>query len=120
MNALPDDDQRLKELLARVSPSLSDNGFSARVLAALPAKAAAQTFPTRFAVCFIGALAGLALAWNKGVTPDALELAADQLRGSFTRVSPRLMDPAVLVAFAVASLSLLYAFKGDQRNAPKY
>ena len=114
MNPLPDDEQRLQALLARPSPPLADDGFSLRVLSALPAKSSASTLavlPIRSILCTTAALAGLALAWQQGVSDETLEFAATQLRDAFSPTSPRFAEPAIVGALAVAGLSLLYAFK---------
>ncbi len=89
---------------------LRDDGFSHRVLAALPA-AAAQSAGRRRLFCLIGALAGTTVALLAGGdwsgAPDNLAAAAPPLVYALSQVN----HPAALCALAIASASVLYALR---------
>lgn len=104
-------DSSLETLLREPAPGLPDNGFSTRVLAALPAPKAPRRSRARLRFGAAGALAGIGFAyWRGGSWADAtvelrpLSTATTQLVAAFT-------DPALLLALTVTALSLLFVFR---------
>lgn len=123
LNSSLDDEQRLKTLLAHAASPLPDDGFSARVLSALPAKTSSRPFASstaRSVACAVGAFAGVALVWNHGVSPEAIAFASDQLRNSFTGALTGLAVSAISIALFTAGCSLLYAFKPNPRRILRF
>ena len=118
LNSLPsaNDDARLEALLRRAAPTLPDNGFSARVLAALPATEE-QHAPWRRAVfCLVGAAAGCGLAfWRSGASPG-LQSGLEQFGVNLADASLVFADPMVSAALVVTALSLLVAFRTELRE----
>ena len=117
----PPDDAALTAFLARAQPPLPDDGFSARVVAALPAPRRAP-LPVRPLLTAVAALAGAALSWrqfaevggSQAVTQqfndvlDGLQLAANHTLGP----TPTANLPAALsLAIGVSAVSLLYTFR---------
>lgn len=105
-----DDDRNLEALLRRTPAPLADNGFSSRVMAALPPPRRKRSIVSARAVlCSLGAAAGLALAWSNGASLGTLAAAKDQLHDAFTsaRVGG---DSTLLLVIAATVVSLLAAF----------
>jgi hypothetical protein len=117
LNSLPSDDAQLEAWLRASSslPPIADHGFTARVIATLPAPAA-QRSTRRTWFCLAGAFVGLVVAGLKissgpdftanvpAITPDAA-LALKQLA-----------DPSFLLAMGVTAASLMFAFWPDVRR----
>jgi hypothetical protein len=119
LNTAPDDDARLIAMLRETTPALPDHGFSQRVMTSLPPKTHVSVFHLRLLLSLLGAIAGLWFALQNGLSVTSLKLAADQLTESFVP-SGTMSGTHVLVALAVALLSLLYAFRNDSRLSPKF
>jgi hypothetical protein len=119
MNTAPDDNERLVTMLRETAPALPDYGFSQRVMTALPPKTHISVFHLRLSLSLLGAIAGLLFAWRNGVSVKSLKLAANQLTGSFAPTGT-MSDAHVLIALAVTLLSLLYAFRNNSRQSPKF
>ena len=109
------DDVRLHELFREIAP-LPDDGFSARVLAALPAPRSSRTPMLRAVAILIGAAAGLASSWQPLVAlashPPELEL----VRHSLAQLGGSLSDPHLLLGMALVATSMLYAFMTSARD----
>ncbi|HYD83623.1 MAG TPA: DUF5056 domain-containing protein [Opitutus sp.] len=117
LNPLSRDDERLSAILREAQPAIADDGFSTRVLAALPPpKNSAHPLLSRPFACAIGTLVGIAVAWNHGVFSASFTSAFADLRSSVSTslatnadmpASPGL---ALALALAVTGASLFYAF----------
>ncbi len=109
------DDARLEALLRRPAPPLADDGFSARVLAALPPVRAAAAGSAKIVrrherAEWLGVWVGVVVAllgcffWPTSPAESA---------GAFFRAvsnATYLADPALALAVLVAAGSILYAF----------
>ncbi len=117
-SANTNDDARLEALLRRAAPELSDHGFSARVLAALPAVTESHTpaLSRRLVVCIVGAGAGCGLVLWRGVSGTELESGADRLGDALVNLGPSLADPLFTAALGVTLFSLVVAFRAELRH----
>jgi hypothetical protein len=116
MSASPDPESTpdaLEKLLRaeHASPTrIADDGFSARVLRALPRKSTKQKYVSDYRplLCFIGALTGLVMGVRETSLPtfeDASVLYADWV--SLTaRASTWMLEPTQLIALGAIALSL--------------
>jgi hypothetical protein len=111
LNSPTSDDERLQAMLRESSPPLADDGFSTRVIAALPPEKQTFVLYARLAVCALGASIGLVFTWKRGVSTESLILAANQILESVAQTGMGLGDSRIVAALAVTALSLLYAFK---------
>jgi hypothetical protein len=101
---------------------IADDGFSDRVLRALPPKSATRKLAVDYRplLCFVGALTGLAMGAQETSLPtldDASALYADWL--SLTaRVSQWMIEPTQLIALGAIALSLgiLWLLDEQPRN----
>ena len=116
MNTIPDPSEDPLEMLLRKNPEpIADNGFSARVLAALPPPPPKpRRLPNRrVIVCSLGGLVGLVWALVQSGLPRADDLAAfaSTITTPMTRAAALFSDPTVivLVALIIASLAFAYA-----------
>ena len=111
-------DARLAALLRDRSTALADEGFSARVLAALPPPRRTPTpaLGRRLAVGWAGAVAGIAFALWRGTSPTDLQTAFDQTGVALLKATAVLADPVFVIAFVATGLSLLFAFKSELRT----
>ena len=116
LNHPANDDARLEAMLRRAAPPLPDDGFSARVLAALPAPEAAAALWRRIAFCLAGAAAGYGFAlWRGAAWPD-LQLELEQFATALVNATSTLADPLLGAALVVTALSLLFAFQSELRE----
>lgn len=116
MNAKPNPSEDPLEALLRETPTpLADDGFSLRVLTALPPPATKpRRLPGRRTIaCSLGALTGLALARAGSGPLQASDYTAfgATLVTSTARAANFLSDPTVLTlgALTLASLAVAYA-----------
>ena len=107
-------DDPLEELLRKNSAPLADNGFSARVLAAIPPPPLRQqAHPSRRLIaCILGALTGLLWAFATSGLPNVRDLIAfgSQLTTSMASVGISLSTPSVLLVGTLILVSLAFAF----------
>ncbi len=118
LNSSSRDDARLEALLRRSATTLPDDGFSARVLAALPPPSQlAAPSDARWHVALAGGLAGTVFALG-GVflRPNLGTNLADSLVALGQSMSI-LADPMCLLAFGITALSLFYVFRPAPRHA---
>lgn len=110
MNDRPPDDARLEAWLRSDSEALPDDGFSARVLAALPP--ARPSFAWRRTLLVAaGAALGYALALAAGASVSGLAAAAlDEMR----RASADLADPWIAASAAATIGLLVYLWQDDE------
>lgn len=104
------DEARLEAWLREPTPSVPDNGFSARVLAALPPTRANQPSHLlvknliRLAVCLVGAATGEGIAYAVGLSLSVPPETFDSVRVA-------LENPGKLGALVVAALAVGYALR---------
>jgi hypothetical protein len=112
----PGDDDRLDTLLRRSTEApLPDNGFSARVLAALPPRPREDRDWLRAILCLLAAAAGLAVALARpGVWTD-LPAASTQLVTAVDALLIPLRDPWLLTA-VVAGILFLPLISSDSKS----
>lgn len=111
------EDARIADLLRRHHPALPDDGFSRRVLAALPDERNPSSSRSRWIVCAIGAAVGLAVAAGAARSPEAWTAASGQLRIALSTTSGRLAETSpetpigLALALVVTAASWLFAFR---------
>ena len=115
---IPPDDAQLEAWLRSANPAapLPDDGFTPRVLAALPPSTAAHGVRRRMLCVTAGAIAGTVVAFSLGGDdpghwPDVvqnLNAALQPLSG----VLPQLLKLPAVCALTVAFASVLFAFRG--------
>lgn len=113
----PASDDRLESLLRQPAAPLPDDGFSARVLCALPPPPPArQAWPRR--TCYlVGTLAGVIYLTTRDVDWSATSTATDQLAAMMVQIADSLSAPAVVLAFSITVLSLAVAFHAELRES---
>jgi len=116
VNPSSNDDAHLAALLRQNHADLPDDGFTARVLAALPPPAprAVPFFERPSARAFVfslAALAGLALALSQGLSLETLRALVPAIHQTAAASPHSLGDPAFSTALLVAAASFLYAMK---------
>ncbi len=101
-------------------PPLPDDGFSHRVLAALPPPARRRANRLRLVLCLAGALAGVALVLQH--SPDFPDIfhRLEQLDPVLNQATSQLADPAFAIALGVTAASLLFVFWRDIRLLPRF
>lgn len=112
-------DRRLEEFL-RPSP-LPDDGFTQRVLLALPPReTAGEGLLQRWIVCLVGAAIGLGTAVACTARSDfsdtrfQLEQSWAEMSASLARINAAPSPGPLLFACLVAAASLYYAFSGNR------
>ncbi len=115
MNPLPPDEPQLEALLRRnAADELADNGFSLRVLAALPPRQPG-ILSRRLAFCALGAAAGAALAAHQGADwPDRAAI-GNLLEGLFVQASGFLADPRATAALVLAGFAAFLAWRSGEK-----
>lgn len=94
-------DRSLEDLLrSPVGESLPDDGFSARVLAALPAKS--ERFFGSSVWFGVGLFAALALVLGPGRFPEIMGVETVSLGGVVVPVFTALTDPTLLLVLAIS------------------
>ena len=114
-NELPDDAQLEAWYRAHlVIPPLRDDGFSPRVLAALPTPARRSAAQRRL-FCLVGALLGtvIALVQTIGAGSRTTNLAAFEIKSGDGLT--QLANPAFCLALAIALISLWFVFRPKLR-----
>lgn len=115
-SAHANDDARLATMLRAAAPVLPDDGFSTRVLAALPAPHIERPQWGRIVFGAVGAAAGCGLAFGSGASWEDLQMGGGRIASAFLRAAPAFSDPMVAAALGVALLSLLVAFHRELRE----
>lgn len=116
LNQSSADDSRLEACLraSSATPPLPDDGFTARVLAALPPAASAwreerrRSLRRRWWFCLGGAMLGGAVSLGAGGTD--LGRTASALLPPFATVARQLATPSLGLAVAAIAVSLVVAF----------
>ena len=117
----PPDDAQLEAWLraSAAQPSLPDDGFTQRVLTALPPPAR-QPSARRMWFCTGGALVGIIVAalgaLRSGSRPGNLPALGDTIIAVLTQLSV----PAFGLALGITLLSLLFAFRDRLRLLPRW
>ena len=103
-------------MLRRAAPPLPDDGFSARVVTALPTTPQpAPTWP-RTVFCVGGALLGVGFAFWQGVRLPDLKLGLVQFEGLAASSIQFFGDPLFAAAIVLTLASLLVAFRAELRD----
>ena len=103
------EDEQLRLLLQKQAPSLSDDGFTDQVLRAIaPKKPRASHLGLWFSL--VGAITGLAFAFEKIGSWSTLSADAGQIGTALLPVLAVLSDPALIVAISAIGTSLLVTF----------
>jgi hypothetical protein len=119
----PGEDAQFEQMLARSEGALPDNGFSLRVLAALPAPRPSRPHVSvsnvlRVILCIVGAFVGLSLSWYYSWSSIEMSAFTGQLNQAWSFAVTASADPGWLTMGLVAVGSLLYAF--FERWSSKY
>ena len=112
LNFPSSDDAQIEAWLRTSSrlPPLPDNGFSARVVAALPARRQNR----RAWLCAAGTVLGVAVAALGGAFSTDWSSVLPNWPSTGADMGRILFDPMLLCALVVAALSSLYALKSDE------
>jgi len=117
-NSSPDDAQLEAWYRANVSAApLADDGFSRRVVAALPPAQRADAKRRRF--CLGGALIGVGVALGGLLSQHDLWFDLTALEPDFTHALTQLADPAVGLAFGITVISMWFVFRPKLRLLPR-
>jgi hypothetical protein len=113
----PPDDTQLESWLRTNSslPSLPDDGFSRRVLAALPASSPSRLTPRLLAIA-IGAASGIAFAAFKFSTAAPVDFSLPPLGLEMTEALAHLTDPKLHAALGTTAVTLMFVFWRDLRK----
>ena len=111
-----DDDARLEAMLREPIPLLADDGFSARVLRALPPPPPAPALWPRVSLCAVSAALGILVAFVGAAPWVNLNENWASVHAAFAPVGARLSEPAVLAALVVALASVVYALRPSFRR----
>ncbi|HEX2853200.1 MAG TPA: hypothetical protein VHO24_08180 [Opitutaceae bacterium] len=111
LNSPSSHDRRLEQALSQSLAPLADDGFSARVLAALPEKKSAAPSILRYGLCLAGATLGATLAVKQAVSPEGLSGTTVQLNEALANASVLVTDPRAFTALLITGVSLLFALK---------
>lgn len=114
LNSSDPESVALERLLRAPAPLLPDDGFSSRVLTALPP--ARRRFVQKTLVCCGGALAGVACASLQGLTWGDWQSVPQQTLALILSAIPRLTDPRFALALVATFLSLLFAFRHELKR----
>lgn len=96
-------------------PPLPDDGFSRRVLAALPRPQKSRGAPRQLVIA-LGAVAGLAFAAFKFFTAGPIEFIPPVLGPDAAETFAQLADPKLHVALGVTVITLAVVFWRDLRR----
>jgi hypothetical protein len=108
LNSPLNDDSRLEMLLRQPAPALPDDGFSTRVLAALPARIPARRPGLRLVFCSAGAVTGLIIASLVSTTSSGGLAGLNELGRTASRLVETFSNPNVFLALTVTAVSLVF------------
>ena len=116
----PEDDDLDVQLRTHFfAPPLADDGFSQRVLTALPAPQQKSLQFKRRLVCAVGSAAGVAAAAIGFIKSEDFEPALTALDHTLTLAFGQLVTGPVVLALGLAILSLAFAFRDQRRLLPR-
>ena len=108
-------DLKLDQALREALPPLTDDGFTGRVLMALPPPDQPALLTRRWVVC-IGAAAGIAFAWQQqGFSSGTLASAAEALNRAFANTPDAPAGTGLTLGLMVTAVSLGFALKVHPR-----
>lgn len=108
MNSPQDEDGKLASLLRQNATEISDNGFSARVLASLPAKHGRSKTPSiAILLSGIGGVVGLLVALARGAT---LKGFGETFAQNFANDGVPIASPELIIAVALAAFCLFFSY----------
>ena len=115
----PDEDEALAALLRSSAPALPDDGFSPRVLTALPLPRTVRWAWPQITATALGAAAGLGFAYFKGASlSDSVSVVGTE-SGAFLA---KLNAPGFAFALALTGVSLLIPYvlyRQESRYRPR-
>ncbi len=111
-NLTPPDPDELDLLLRRDAslPPLADDGFSARVVAALPPPRRRTWLSRRVVLCLAGALAGAAFSLRSGVEWPTTAQMLGRIGDAAFGASQFLANPVQFAIVVVVAASIAFAF----------
>jgi hypothetical protein len=112
-----DREDELEALLRRPRASLPDDGFSARVMATLPANSRQNRSRLWFVI--IGGVAGVVFAVRRGASGKALQESVADLSHSFAAVGAVTANPWFWVALGIIALSMIYTLRSHESGFSK-
>lgn len=118
LKSTPPDDAQLETWLRTNAtlPPLPDDGFSQRVLTALPAPVRRSRVSPRLLAIFVGAAAGTGVATFKFFTGTPIDFSLPPLGPETTDAFAQLADPKLNVALGVTVVTLVFVFWRDVRR----
>jgi hypothetical protein len=99
---------------------LRDDGFSARVLAALPAAGERKFTIKRRLFCAAGLVAGVAVATTGAIGTGDLSTHLPSFGNALATAGTELLTAPVGLAFSLALFSLWFAFRDRMRLLPRW
>jgi len=120
LNPTPPDDPQLEAWLRASAslPPLPDDGFTQRVLTALPSPASKHS-AQRTWVCVGGALVGIAVATFGALSSGSLPASLPVFEDTILTALSQLSVPAFGLALGITILSLWFAFRDRLRLLPR-
>jgi hypothetical protein len=117
----PPDDAQLEAWLhaSAALPSLPDDGFTSRVLSALPPPARQQNTQREW-FCVGGALIGTVVATFGALSSGNLSADLPALQDTILATVAQLSVPAIGLALGITLGSLWFAFRGRLRVLPRW
>jgi hypothetical protein len=114
----PPDDEALEAWLRTHAslPTLPDNGFSHRVLTALPTPARSSRLSPRLLAILLGAVVGTGLAVFKLLTVAPVEFTVSPMAPEAINALAQLADPKLHMALGVTIITLACVFWRDLRR----
>jgi hypothetical protein len=118
LKSTPPDDAQLEAWLRANAalPALPDDGFSHRVLTALPAPPRRAALSPRLLAIALGAVAGIGLAALKFATGAPVDFNLPAAGPEFADMLTQLADPKLHTALGVTVVSLAFVFWRDVRR----
>jgi hypothetical protein len=116
----PENDELETQLRTHLSvTTLPDNGFSERVLAALPTVENRSLKLRRQLFCAAGLIAGIVVATSTLIPSDDSSPQISSLIDALAGAGMQLFAPPVALALGAAALSLWFAFRGRLSLLPR-
>lgn len=108
-NLNPNPDDELEAFLRLAPAPLADHGFSARVVAALPAPS--RRHSSRMWLCIAGGVTGSIVAVIRGASWRAVTESSDELRRAFASLSGLANEPWCVLAVVISVAAAIYVLR---------
>jgi hypothetical protein len=116
----PENDELDAQCRAQFSvPAIPDGGFSARVLAALPAPANRTFRRRRRWFCAVGLIAGIAVTAIRLMISNDSSPLLPQLANGMSAAATQFFSGPVMLALGLTAFSLWFAFRDRLRFLPR-